>query len=202
MAYLDRMLETLLTGPDGLHARIAALIAERGRFAKLGWAELSRGTGLPLDHLLALIPDRVFVFDAAFAVAERAALAIGDPTLDPDWDAAPPRDRLFEILASRLDGLAEWRPALRVAAQDPDPRWVAHRLRCEWRFCDQALGRAGVEGRGLPGLRSVIALQQASIRAYRIWLTDNSADLGPTLNALDTALTQASGQFQKSQNPA
>lgn len=178
-----------------LRAQIAALIAERGRFAKLGWAEISRGVGLPLDRLRQAVPDRSALFEPAFAEAQAAALAVAEQD-GADWREASARDRLFEMLMSYLDALAAMRPALAVAQSDPDPLWRLQRLRGAFAFAGACLAAAGIVTAGLLGLRAVIALQKTLDRVYCIWLTDNSADLGATLKALDAALSQVSGQFK------
>lgn len=101
-----------------------------------------------------------------------------------------PRDRLFDLLMRRFDALQPYRPALSVLARelptDPCTAFLAGgRL---LRSMAWMLEAGGIATAGIGGAIAVRLAAAAYLATFRVWLRDESTDLGPTMAALDRRL--------------
>lgn len=104
------------------------------------------------------------------------------------------RDQLFEMLMRRFDALQPHRAALRSILQGTvidDPPATLMGARALVKSMAKALDAAGVGGHGPLGLLRAKALTAVYLGAARVWMTDESEDLGPTMAALDRGLRAA-----------
>jgi len=105
----------------------------------------------------------------------------------------PPKDALFEILMARFDAAEPYKPILKSFWQE----WIlapeeAPSLATQG-FSSMAwmLEAAGLENRGIKGLLRVQGLTTLYLLTLRVWLTDESPDLGKTMAFLDKGLSRA-----------
>jgi AcrR family transcriptional regulator len=89
------------------------LIAERG-WPGLNMADLAARAGVSLVEVYRRMPSRAGLIAALGRRADEAMLA-GD---DPEFAVLPPRDRAFELIMRRFDGLAPFKPGPRRLARD------------------------------------------------------------------------------------
>lgn len=107
----------------------------------------------------------------------------------------PVRDALFEVLMSRFDVLASYRPALKsiAASWPPSPSLIAAIAQSQsWMLRAAGIGADGVEGR----LRATgLGALYASV--YRTWLDDDDPGLAKTMAALDRRLRRGEEALQR-----
>lgn len=161
----------------------------------IGWDSVSLGeiaerAGVSMAALLACFPTKGAIVRGLWKRVDREVLASLDR--DPlEGDTA--RDRLFEVLMRRLDALGPRRQAigsmLRESARDPLacladlPRFL--------RSMALMLEAAGLSSEGPSGTVRTKGLGLVYANAVRVWLADESEDLGQTMAALDRGLLQA-----------
>jgi hypothetical protein len=104
-----------------------------------------------------------------------------------------PRDRLFDLLMERFDGLNEQRDGIKafIAAARRDPACLLAGLPHLARSMARMLEAAGVDAGGVGGALRVAGLTGLYLKTLRIWAGDDSPDLGRTMAALDRALARA-----------
>jgi hypothetical protein len=158
-----------------------------------GWAgarvdAVARETGLPIGAVVDDVADRWDALRGLQARFDRAALV--ESASDPDDSI---RNRLFAVIMARFDAAQAQRALVEViaAAVQRDPglaAFVATRVPVSVRRLAEA---AGVDAGGLLGPLRIAVLAALQARVARIWLADATADLAPTMKALDSALAQA-----------
>jgi hypothetical protein len=106
------------------------------------------------------------------------------------FEGLSPKDTLFDILISRFEVSQPYKPVLRRFWGD----WMmvpaeAPPLACQG-FSSMAwmLEAAGLESRGLKGFMRIQGLMTLYLLTIKIWLTDDSPDLGKTMAFLDKGL--------------
>ncbi len=154
-----------------------------------GWAGaridlVADAAGVATDVVAATLPDRFAAVAAMFHYTERAALAEAG-------ERGSVRDRLFAMIMAGVDAAQDLRPAMTVlvAAAPRDPAlalFLALHLPIP-------LGRIAEAGSiaGAGGVVRVPALGAICLAVAKVWLDDDSADLGPTMKELDRRLAQA-----------
>ena len=177
----------------GLEARVIAaaldLIADSG-WRKLTLDAVAQKAGAPLAQVRTLFPGREAVLEAFFLDVDRRAAAEGTYAAD---DPSPVRDRLFDLVMRRFDTLAPHRMAMKALIKDlplePETAaWCALRL---GRSLAWILDAAGLSASGLRGRARMKGLLLIYLNALRVWLDDDSADMSPTMAALDKGLRTA-----------
>jgi len=106
---------------------------------------------------------------------------------------------LFDVMMRRFDALTPYRSGLesisRALRTDPVAGAVhACSLR---RSLSWMLEAAGIPSDGIAGVLRVKGLAVIYLMVFKVWLTDDSADLSRTMAALDARLRQAE-QFSNS----
>lgn len=101
-----------------------------------------------------------------------------------------PRDRLFEVLMLRFDALQSSRAgyASLVQARMDNPSSLFVQAPSILHSMALMLIASGIEAGGIIGMARVHALALAYGSVVKVWLDDESADLAPTMSALDKAL--------------
>lgn len=112
---------------------------------------------------------------------------------DPSTFDEPVRDRLIDALMRRLDALAPYREAVGSIQRDlgTDPVSALCVLPGFLNSMAWTLEAAGVGSAGVGGRLRVKGLALIYASALRVWLHDDSPDLGRTMAFLDRRLAQA-----------
>jgi hypothetical protein len=186
---------------DAATDALMVLIAEHGwETATLNL--VAEKSGHALSDLIAEFQNRFDLLDHFGQRTNARALKIAEA--EGGSDAV--RDKLFALLMARFDVLGEHKSAIqslaKSATRDPGlALYFVHRIR-------QSLGlfleASGVNASSLGGRTKARGLTLLYARVVRVWLRDDSEDMGKTMAALDKALADAelwgkrlSGQWQK-----
>ncbi len=174
--------------PDRILKAAMKLAAERSwRTVSLG--DIADAAGASLAQLHDVFPSKSAILGALSDRIDAAMLAGGDAEILDE----PPRDRLLDVLMRRLEALAEFKPAIGAICRDTlcDPfaaLCAAPRL---MRSMSWSLEAAGIDSAGLRGRLRAKGLAAVYLSALRVWLRDDSPDLGPTMAHLDRGLRRA-----------
>ena len=109
-------------------------------------------------------------------------------------DKTSPRDAIFEVVMSRFDALAPYRPALKSIAESwpADPALVrALAVSSAW-----MLRAARIEPEGFDGKVRTAGLGAVYASAFRTWLDDDDPGLARTMAALDRRLRRGERTLQ------
>ncbi len=174
---------------------LSALIAAALRLAATqGWrdttlADIAAEAGLGLAEVRGLVGSRDGVLAAFVRRIDTEVLA----GTAPELAAEPPRDRLFDVLMRRFEALKPHRDGVRaiLRAERGDPCALACGGLRLLRSMGWMLEAAGIAPTGLLGRIRVKGLAAVYLAALRVFLDDDSADLGRTMAALDRGLRRA-----------
>jgi len=162
-----------------------ALAADGGRHLPSA-AAASREAGVPVERARARFPGRESVLMRFGRLADQAALT----GLMADGSV---RDRLFDATMRRIDQFQAHRAGvLAVLRHLPADPPLALLLACATeRSMRWLLDAAGARTAGLAGMMRIKGMVGVWLWTLRAWERDDSADLSPTMAALDRALAQA-----------
>jgi AcrR family transcriptional regulator len=161
------------------------LIAEHG-WRRLSLAAIAAEAGLPLLAVYRNFGSRAAILGAFHRRIDETVLAA--PTeAEPD---ERPRDRVFDLLMRRFDALLPYRSAVQVLGRElpADPCAALIAAGRLLRSMAWMLETAGIATDGLAGALAVKLTAAAYLATLRVWLRDDSADLAPTMAALDRRL--------------
>jgi AcrR family transcriptional regulator len=166
-------------------AALMSLLAEKP-IEQIGLADIAREAGVSLVQLRGSFSSPLAIVAAHFKDTDRAVLA-ADLS---DMDEESPRERLFDILMRRLEGLAPHRQAIRSllrSAQRNVPLALALNALTarsqKWMLIAAGIGASGPLG----ALRAQgLTLLFGSV--LRTWVRDDDPGLPRTMAALDRAL--------------
>jgi AcrR family transcriptional regulator len=161
------------------------LIAEHG-WSRLSLVAVARRAGVPPAELYRELPSRAAVLRALSRRIDEAMLGFDEAELA----GLPPRDRVFELLMRRLEALVPFRPGLERLARGArcDPcLLLATACRLE-RSLGWLQDAADLPRYGLRARLARRALGAAYVQTIRVWLKDETPDLGPTMAELDKQL--------------
>lgn len=163
------------------------LAAEKG-WRQSGLAEIAAAAGLRLDEAYALHRSKAAILAAFTRRVDRAVLAGA-----PEEAEGTARERLFDTLMRRFEALKPHRAALMAIARDsvgrPSGVFGLCRLR---RSMVWMLAASGIATGGLRGRLVANATLALYLTVMRVFLNDDSPDLGRTMAALDRGLQRAS----------
>ena len=172
--------------------------AALGLAAEQGWRGLSltdiaAAAKLPLSKVYPVYPSKAAVLAGFLHRVDAAVLA------EPTEAAGSARDRLFDVLMRRFDALQPHREALANIAQDElrEPLGALCGLCALSRSMALMLEAAGLDSSGLRGALRVKGLGAAYLASFRVWLRDDSADMAPTMAALDGCLRRIEALIQR-----
>ena len=175
---------------DDITGRVIAAALDLG--VSEGWryvslAAIAKRAGITLAELR-------FAFPSKAAIVRRFLRRIDEEVLaGGEGNEESVRDRLFDVLMRRFDALAPHKAAVAAILRDSigDPLSGAALL--PGFMCSMAwmLEAAGLSSAGLGGLARTQGLAMIYANAFRVWLRDESADLGKTMAALDGGLRRA-----------
>lgn len=166
----------------------AMRLAAEHRWRDLTMTAIAEAADVSLDALYLRFPSKEAILVGLSRLANAAALAEGAASSEE-----APRDRLFDMVMRRFDGLQDYRDGyvavLRELRSDPvalirqlpqletDMRWL--------------LEAAAIPLRGPLGAAKVRGLSLIYVLTLRVWMDDDSPDMARTMKALDTRLAQA-----------
>jgi AcrR family transcriptional regulator len=172
------------------------IIAEAG-WRGLSFTELAERSKLSMSEVRKAFSGRAALLDALSERLDQAMLAVDAR----DLKDLPPRDRVFELIMSRLEAMAPFRAGLCRLMQDArfDPELVAMtacRLDRSLAWLQDAAGLDRGRSRSPLGLirrRLQHRLQRRLLGAVylqilRAWSSDDSPDLAKTMASLDKQL--------------
>jgi AcrR family transcriptional regulator len=164
------------------------LAAER-RWDEVTLAALAERAGLTLSALRAAYDGRLAILaDLTRRIDEQVLEAI-----DADLSQEAPRERLFDVLFSRLELLAPYKPAIRNIAQAArrDMLLALELNRIVVGSMAWMLTAAGIPSTGGRGAIRAQGLALVWARVLRVWLDDDDPGLARTMAALDRQLRRA-----------
>jgi AcrR family transcriptional regulator len=161
-------------------------LAAREGWRRIGLAQIATEAGLPLHEAYALHRSKGSILRAFTRRVDRAVLA------EPPESGDSSRERLFDLLMRRFEALRPYREALKAIARDslgnPAAIFGLARLR---RSLAWMLEGAGVSTGGCAGALTLNGLVIVYLSTLRVFLGDDSEDLGRTMAALDRDLKRA-----------
>jgi AcrR family transcriptional regulator len=165
-----------------------------------GWrattmADIAARAEITLAEIYRVFPAKSDILKGFTRQIDEAVLAVGQ---DED-DGESSRDRLFDVMMRRFDALTPYRSGLESISRDlrADPVAASVHSCALRRSLAWMLEAAGIPSDGISGILRVKGLAVIYLMVFRVWLTDDSADLSRTMAALDSRLRQAE-QFSNS----
>lgn len=136
--------------------------------------------------------------DLVAAFAESVDKAVLDER-DEDMHDQPPRDRLFDVLMSRIDALDGNKDAVRALhrAARKDPALALEFNRLEVRSQKWMLIAAGIDVSGLKAGIVAQGLSVAFARVVRVWLDEDDEGMPRTMARLDKELDSGSAFMKR-----
>lgn len=164
----------------------ALLLTAQDGWRRLSMAAIAAEAGLPILALYRAFPSKPAILRAFFRRVDEAVLAA---PLEAEADERP-RDRVFDLLMRRFDALAPYRDAIAVLGRElpGDPLTALAAGAGLLRSMAWVLEAAGIAIAGLGGMLAVKLTAAAYMATLRVWLRDDTADLAPTMAALDRRL--------------
>ena len=165
-----------------------------------GWrattmADIAARAGITLAEIYRVFPAKSDILKGFTRQIDEMVLAVG-----PDEDESDSaRDRLFDVIMRRFDALTPYRSGLESIFREmrSDPVTASVHSCSLRRSLAWMLEAAGIPSDGISGILRVKGLAVIYLMVFRVWLTDDSADLSRTMAALDSRLRQAE-QFANS----
>ena len=156
------------------------LVARRGWTALSLW-EVAQAAGLTEDELRDVFASKSALLQSLQAVQ---AQALADGNLQ---DTPPDRDALFEQVMIPFEALQPYREGLAVVIRDSlsSPRSLGQILQV-WRGALDRTDRFW--GGGLRAILAQKALGLVILATLRVWVSDDSPDLGKTMATLEQSL--------------
>jgi AcrR family transcriptional regulator len=172
---------------------VAMQLAAQQGWRNTSFADIAAAAGLPLAELMRQFPSRTAILAALSRRADAAMIAA------VEGDGGSVREKLFAVIMARFDALLPHRPGLKRVIADSrlDPCAVLAAGRQMQHSLGWMLELAGTPASGLAGIgrRKVLGLVYADV--MRVWLGDESEDMGKTMAALDRRLAQVEGLAQR-----
>jgi AcrR family transcriptional regulator len=166
----------------------ALRLAARDGWRAAALARVAAEAEVGLPALYALFPSKPALLVGLLRRVDRTVLAGTTPAPSD----GSPRDRLFDVVMRRFDALQAHRAGLAaIVAAGVDPLGRLALIGPLRRSMAWMLEAAGIASDGWAGRLRVAGLAVVYARAYRVWLGDDSADLGKTMAALDSGLARA-----------
>jgi AcrR family transcriptional regulator len=167
---------------------------------RLSLASIAAAAGLPILRVYRNFHSKQAILCAFLRRIDEAVLA--EPP--PPEEGERPRDRLFDLLMRRFDALRPYKAVLEVLRRDLplDPAAMltaGSSLLRSMRWMHEAANIATYGTRGGIAVRLTIA---AYLATMRVWLRDDSPDLGQTMATLDARLRRVEGWLMPAASPA
>ena len=163
------------------------LAAER-RFEDISIRDICKAAGVSLADFRDSFPSKGAVLAGFSRRIDRAVLDADSGELADE----SPRERLFDVLMSRLEAMAPYRDAIREISawlrREPAAALAINQVvMSSMRFMLEA---AGIEVEGATGALKLQGLALAWYRVIQVWLDDEEPGLSKTMAELDRSLTR------------
>ncbi|MDX2264284.1 MAG: TetR family transcriptional regulator [Hyphomicrobiales bacterium] len=183
-----------MTEPSNLRESLveaAMRVAARQGWRGASLADVAAEAGVALTSLRPVFQSKPQILAAFTRIIDDRVLN----ALKPEDMAAAPRDRLFDILMTRFETLAPYKPAIQRILADERGDLGAAFAQAGPVAASQywMLAAAGVPADGLGGAVRVKAMTAIYARVFRIWLDDSDPGMARTMAALDRQLRRAEG---------
>ena len=157
------------------------IIAKEG-YANFSLSKLAMRTGTPLADLYQMFTGRSGLLTALSERLDEELKAAVEPS-----DEGTARDRIFDVVMTRLELLAPYKAMFVVMAHElPQvPQDAVIVLRSMIEVCGTMLELAGVDISGLKGRMRVQSLIAIYARVLKAWVRDDDPGLAPTMALLD-----------------
>lgn len=168
-------------------ASFLSLLGEQG-WHGFEMADVARDAGVKLSVLRAEFPGKTACLRAFLSEIDQKVL----DSIDPDMEGEPARERLFDVLMTRLDTLSPHKDAIRALrkAVQRDPQ-LALKLNREAVTSQRwMLTAAGIPANGPRAAVMSQALVVAFARVVDTWLDDEDPGLARTMSALARQLDE------------
>lgn len=167
----------------------ALALAASGRWRGASMADIAAEAKVPLAELYDMLPAKAAAWPLLMRRTDRQVLT----GTTAETAGEPTHDRLLDILMRRLEALAPHKEAIRglIGAAPRDPLGLACAGAGLLRSMAWSLEAAGVSSAGISGAVRVKGLTAIYLSTLRVWLSDDSPDLGRTMAHLDRALRNA-----------
>jgi len=173
----------------GMVIRSALRLAEKKGWRGLTLADIASDAGVSLADIHRDFGSRTGILIAFISDVDKAVLKQSAP-IDPDTLA---RDRIFDVLMTRLDILKPYKGAL--ARIHADCRCMAPDMSSARLLCaslnshDWMLNAAGIPASGPRGGIRLTGMARLYGRVLTVWFNDDDSDMAKTMAALDNELS-------------
>jgi AcrR family transcriptional regulator len=159
----------------------------------LSLAAVAAAAELPILRVYRVFRSKQAILGGLFRRIDEIVLA-EPPAPEPD---ERPRDRLFDLLMRRFDALQPYKSALDVLRRElpSDPVTAVCAGNTLLRSMRWMLEAADIPTDGVRGAVVVRLAAAAYLSTMRVWRSDDSADLGRTMAALDVRLRRIERWF-------
>lgn len=166
------------------------LLAETS-YAEVKPALLAARAGVKMSVLRDCFPSKRSLVEAFASRIDRAVL----DEQAGDMDDQPPRDRLFDVLMTRIDTLAPYKGAVAalMKAMRSDPMLALEVNPIAVRSQRWMLEAAGIDASGLRGQIIAQGVAVAFARVIDVWLREEDVGMPRTMAALDKELDRGEG---------
>lgn len=173
---------------DRIIDAMLALVPLQG-WRRLSLAAVAAEAGLPILAVYRRFASKQAILLAHYRRVDEAVLA--DPPVPEPGEH--PRDRVFDLLMRRFDALRPAKPAILILGREvpADPASALYAAGGLLRSIRWVLEAAGLETGGWRGGVAVKLTAAAYFSTLRVWLDDDSPDLGRTMATLDARLRRA-----------
>lgn len=168
--------------------RAALDLTEQRGWGDIGLADIAQAAGLSLADLRREFSCKSDIIRAFQAEIDAEVLSKAKAA----GEAQSPRDRLFDIIMTRFELMAPYRPALkRISAHLSCRPGEATALLCSTLASQYwMLAGAGAKLDGAGGALRVTGLTAIYGKVFQVWLDDASPSLDKTMAALDKRLSR------------
>jgi len=158
---------------------------------EIGWKfltlrDIAERSEVSLADLRDVFEDKEAILSALGRMIDRKVL---ENISLPDINVSH-RDQLFDVMMERFDALNEYRAGVvsvfHAVKFDPKQAVIAAPHLC--RSMNWMLEAAGVDTSGVKGAARVAGLMAVYLKCIRIWVQDDSSDMGKTMAELDKNL--------------
>ena len=175
-----------LTTADGRIIAAALRLAGERPWADVTLSDIAKAAQVSLVELRRAFASKADILAAFVRAVDDAVLERAPERSREAPSGQSPRDALFDVVMSRFDVLAAYKPALKsiTATWPTDPALLrALSLSQAW-----MLRAAGIPAEGLEGQVRSVGLGALYASVFRTWLQDDDAGLARTMAALDRRL--------------
>ncbi|HKJ73417.1 MAG TPA: TetR family transcriptional regulator [Alphaproteobacteria bacterium] len=174
--------------PDRIIDGMLAVVAEKG-WMRASMHEIADRADVSIAQLYDHHRTKISILSACMRRVDHAVLA----GVGKGAESESARDRLFDVMMKRFDALTPHKEAVGRILRDipfdpPAALWLACRAKNSMRWMLEA---AGVSGSGILGRIRIKGLLAIYVATLRVWLGDDSEDMGKTMAFLDKRLTRA-----------